>query len=162
VSNKNALPEPEQLDKENRVMELRRLGLTWSEIAAQTGYANHVGAMKAYKRVMERYQKEPREDLQKIEVERLNKIQSIFMEKAFADADVKSAAIALRAIELRAKLLGLNEPTKIQQEITTWDGDESIDRAVKDLAQLLTRNDEIGSSESSMADNPSESESATA
>ena len=153
-----SLPEPDQLDKENKVLELRRLGLTWSEIAEQTGYATHVGAMKAYKRVMERYQKEPREDLQNIEVERLNKIQSIFMTKAFADEDVRSAAIALKAIEIRTKLLGLNEPTRIQQDITTWDGDESIDRAVKDLAALLTSNDEVRPSESSMADSTSKSD----
>lgn len=162
MSNKNALPEPEQLDKENKVLELRRLGLTWSEIADQTGYATHVGAMKAYKRVMDRYQKEPREDLQTIEVERLNKIQSVFMEKAFVDSDVRSAAIALKAIEIRTKLLGLNEPTRIQQDITTWDGDESIDRAVKDLAALLTANDEVRPSESSMADSSGQIEPTTA
>jgi hypothetical protein len=111
---------------------------------------------------MDRYQKEPREDLQTIEVERLNKIQSVFMEKAFVDADVRSAAIALKAIEIRTKLLGLNEPTRIQQDITTWDGDESIDRAVKDLAALLTANDEVRPSESSMADSSGQIEPTTA
>lgn len=151
-----SLPEPEQLDKENRVMELRRLGLTWQEIADNVGYATHVGAWKAYKRVMERYQKEPREDLQNMEVERLNRIMATFMQKAIVEENEKAAIIALRAIELRSKLLGLNEPTKIQQEITTWDGDESIDRSVKELAALLRANSANSTSQGSLGDNSSE------
>ena len=155
---KSTLPTPEQLDRENQVMNLRRLGYNFVEIAAQTGYADHTGAIRAYKRAMERYQKEPREDLQKIEVERLNKIQSVFMEQAVNYGDIKAATISLKAIELRAKILGLYEPTKIQQEITTWDGDESIDRAVRELASLLQTNATNSTGESSMAEPTSQTE----
>ena len=81
----NKLPEPAQLDTENKVMDLRRQGFSWRNIAEQTGFANHSGAMKAYRRAMERYQKEPREDLQRIEGERLDDIFNAFFAKAIAD-----------------------------------------------------------------------------
>ena len=50
----NAVPEPEQIDRELKVLELRRAGLTWQRIAEETGYANHTGAYAAYKRAMKR------------------------------------------------------------------------------------------------------------
>jgi DNA-binding NarL/FixJ family response regulator len=38
-----AVPAPELVDKEIKVLELRRAGLTWQRIAEETGYANHTG-----------------------------------------------------------------------------------------------------------------------
>ena len=117
-------------------MDLRRQGFSWRTIAEQTGFANHSGAMKAYRRAMERYQKEPREDLQKIEVERLDDLFNAFFTKAIADLDPQAAMIAIRTIESRAKLLGLNEPVKIQNEVKAMDGGD-LDERVRQFAYLI-------------------------
>jgi hypothetical protein len=64
-------------------------------------------------------------------------------------------------MERRAKLTGLDMPIKIEQDVTTWTGGDTIDRAVRDLAALLTRNDAVGSGEGAMAEHISESEPVT-
>ena len=57
ATKKRSIP-PEQVDKENAVLELRRSGETWERIAQVVGYANASGAQKAYQRVVTRVQKE--------------------------------------------------------------------------------------------------------
>jgi len=39
-------------DKDARVLELRRAGLTWQRIAEEVGYADHSGAHRAYQRAI--------------------------------------------------------------------------------------------------------------
>jgi len=142
----NNLPEPEQLDRENKIMDLRRLGHTWREIAEQTGYATHVGAMKAYQRVMERYQKEPRESLQRVEIERLDSLFSAFFGKAIAELDPQAAMVAIKTIESRAKILGLNEPTRIENEVKVTDGGD-LDESVRRFAYLVAEARTLGHSD---------------
>jgi hypothetical protein len=159
----NNLPEPEQLDRENKIMDLRRLGHTWREIAEQTGYATHVGAMKAYQRAMERYQKEPRESLQRIEVERLDSLFNAFFGKAIAELDPQAAMIAIKTIESRAKILGLNEPTRIENEVKVTDGGD-LDESVRRFAYLVAEARALGHSngEQTVLEVNSEAESDTA
>jgi hypothetical protein len=73
--------------------------------------------------------------------------------------DTRAILTIIRLMERRAKLLGLDRPIKIEQEITTWVGDDSIDRAVRELAALLTRDDADSTGASAMAESVSESES---
>jgi hypothetical protein len=73
--------------------------------------------------------------------------------------DTRAILTIIRLMERRAKLLGLDKPIKIEQEITTWDGNDTIDRAVRELAALLTADYATGTSESPMAELVSESES---
>jgi hypothetical protein len=75
--------------------------------------------------------------------------------------DTRAILTIVRLMERRAKLTGLDMPIKIEQDITTWNGGDSIDRAVRDLAALLTSNDATGASESPMAEHISESEPVT-
>lgn len=160
MANHNAVPEPEQIDKELKVLELRRAGLTWQRIAEETGYADHTGAYAAYKRAIKRTLQQPADELRQQELDRLDRLQLAAWQNAMK-GDVRSIMTIVKLMERRAKLTGLDMPIKIEQDITTWDGDESIDRAVKDLAALLTRNNEVRPSESSMADGTSEANSTT-
>jgi hypothetical protein len=73
--------------------------------------------------------------------------------------DTRAILTIIRLMERRAKLLGLDKPIKIEQEITTWDGNDTIDRAVRELAALLTADNAISASESPMAELVSESQS---
>lgn len=161
MPNNNAVPEPEQLDRELQVLDLRRAGLTWQRIAQEVGYANHSGAYAAYKRAMQRTLQEPTDDLRQAEVDRLDRLQLAVWPKAMR-GDHNAIVTCVRIIDRRAKLLGLDMPIKISQEVTVWEGGESIDRAVRDLAELLRQNSAAGTGESPMAGDPGETESITA
>ena len=151
-----AVPSPELVDKEVKVLELRRAGLTWQRIAEETGYADHTGAYAAYKRAIKPTMQQPADELREQEVDRIDRLQLALWPKAMK-GDERSISTIVRLMERRAKLLGLDAPTRIQQDVTTWTGDESIDRAVRDLAALLTANDADSSGESAMAEPTGES-----
>jgi hypothetical protein len=153
-----AVPSPELVDKEIRVLELRRVGLTWVRIAEEVGYADHTGAYAAYKRAIKRTQQQPADELREQEIDRLDRLQVAVWPSAMK-GDTRAIMTIIRLMERRAKLLGLDKPIKIEQEITTWDGNDTIDRAVRELAALLTADNATGTGESPMAELVSESES---
>jgi hypothetical protein len=153
-----AVPSPELVDKEIRVLELRRVGLTWQRIAEEVGYADHTGAYAAYKRAIKRTMQQPADELREQEIDRLDRLQVAVWPSAMK-GDTRAILTILRLMERRAKLLGLDKPIKIEQEITTWDGNDTIDRAVRELAALLTADNATGTSESPMAELISESKS---
>jgi hypothetical protein len=104
---------------------------------------------------------QPADELREQEVDRIDRLQVAVWPSAMK-GDTRAILTIIRLMERRAKLLGLDKPIKIEQEITTWDGNDTIDRAVRDLAALLTANNEIGASAGSMAEHISESEPITA
>jgi hypothetical protein len=161
MANHNAVPEPEQLDRELRVLELRRAGLTWQRIAEQVGYADHSGAYMAYKRALKRTLQQPADELRQAEIDRLDRLQLAAWPKAM-NGDNASITTIIRIMERRARLIGLDMPVKIAQDVTVWDGGDSIDRAVRDLADLLRQNATDSAVESPMAGDTGEIESVTA
>jgi hypothetical protein len=156
-----AVPSPELVDKEIKVLELRRVGLTWVRIAEEVGYADHTGAYAAYKRAIKRTMQQPADELRTQELDRIDRLQVAIWPNAMK-GDTRAILTIVRLMERRAKLTGLDMPIKIEQDITTWDGGDSIDRAVRDLAALLTSHDATGTSESAMAEHIGETESITA
>lgn len=156
----NAVPEPEQLDRELKVLELRRAGLTWQRIAEQVGYADHSGAYLAYKRALKRTLQQPADELRQQEIDRIDRLQLAAWPRAM-QGDTQSINTIVRLMERRARLLGLDMPVKIAQDVTVWEGGESIDRAVRDLAELLRQNAAGSPGESAMAGDTGEIESAT-
>jgi hypothetical protein len=161
VSQNSKVPDPELVDREVKVLELRRAGLTWQRISEETGYADASGAYLAYKRAIKRTQQQPADELREQELDRIDRLQLALWPKAMK-GDNASVNTIVRLMERRARLLGLDTPIKIQQDVVNWDGNESIDRAVRELAALLTINDATGSSESPMAIEASEVEPTTA
>jgi hypothetical protein len=153
-------PEPAQIDNELRVLELRRTGMTFTAIAQVLGYADHSGAIYAYKNAMKRVLKEPAEAIRDLEVARLDELLTVAYNQAL-EGDLQALTVALKIMDRRARLLGLDAPTTVKQEVTTWDGGDTIDRAVRDLATLLTRNDENSGIENTMDSTGSQTESAT-
>jgi hypothetical protein len=154
------IPSPELVDKEVKVLELRRVGLTWVRIAEEVGYADHTGAYAAYKRAIKRTMQQPADELREQELDRIDRLQ-VAVWPAAMKGDTRAVLTIVRLMERRAKLTGLDMPIKIEQDVTTWTGGDTIDRAVRDLASLLTRNDAIGSGESPMAEHISETEPVT-
>jgi hypothetical protein len=154
------IPSPELVDKEIKVLELRRVGLTWVRIAEEVGYADHTGAYAAYKRAIKRTMQQPADELRSQELDRIDRLQ-VAIWPAAMKGDTRAVLTIVRLMERRAKLTGLDMPIKIEQDVTTWTGGDSIDRAVRDLAALLTRNDAVGSGEGAMAEHISETEPVT-
>lgn len=155
-----AVPSPELVDKEVRVLELRRMGFTWARIAEQVGYADHTGAYAAYKRAIKRTQQQPADELREQELDRIDRLQLALWPNAMK-GNAQAVSTIIRLMERRSKLLGLDMPIKIEQEVTTWNGEDSIDRAVRDLATLLRANATTSASESAMAGDTSASDTIT-
>ena len=135
MPNHKAVPEPQQIDKEIKVLELRRAGLTWQRIAEETGYADHTGAYAAYKRAIKRTMQQPADELREQELDRIDRLQLAAWPQAMK-GDTKAILTIVRLMERRAKLLGLDVPIKIEQEITNWNG-ESVDDAIQRLTREL-------------------------
>ena len=161
MSQNSKVPDPELVDREIKVLELRRAGLTWQRISEETGYADASGAYLAYKRAIKRTMQQPADELREQELDRIDRLQLALWPKAMK-GDNASVNTIVRLMERSARLIGLDTPIKIQQDVVNWDGNESIDRAVRELAALLTANDAISVSESSMAIEASEVEPVTA
>ena len=115
-------PEPAMLEQEAKVIELRRAGLTWATIAAQTGYAGAPGAYKAYQRAAERLIRPNLEEHRDMELDRLDRLQAAVWGRA-ALGEVKAIDSVLKIIDRRSRLLGLDAPQKIQAEVITYDAD---------------------------------------
>jgi hypothetical protein len=130
-------PEPDDLDREQRIIELRRTGATWRQVADQMGYAGPSGAYQAYQRIANRFIRPKLEELRDIELDRLDRLQLGIWAKA-ASGDIKAIDSVLRIIEKRAKLLGLDSAQKIELDakVETHDRD-SIDAEVARLVALL-------------------------
>lgn len=138
-------PKPEQIDKERQVLELKRSGATWDAIAQVVGYSNGSGAFKAYQRAMVRTLQQPADELRDAEIDRLDRLQRAYWFEAIGDKNTppvhKSAEIVLKIIDRRAKLLGLDAPTKIQAEVVTYDA-SGIDADIERIARELRRMDQ--------------------
>lgn len=156
-----AVPSPELIDKETKVLELRRAGLTWQRIAEEVGYSDHSGAYAAYKRAMKRTLQQPADELRQQELDRIDRLQLAAWPKAM-QGHIQSIGIIVRLMERRARLLGLDMPIRIEQDITTWEGGDTIDRAVRDLANLFRLNAQSSSGEGAVAGDTGQSLAITA
>ena len=141
MGKKRTSPPPEQVDKENAVLELRRSGETWARIAQVVGYANASGAQKAYMRVVTRVQREPVEAIFEMELDRLDRLQRAYWKPAVVDLNTKAADIVLKIMDKRAKLLGLEAPSKSDVRVVSYEGNHNVDAEIERIIGLL---DQVG------------------
>lgn len=136
MSRKNA-PEPETLERETKILELRRAGVTWAVIAERTGYASASGAYNAYQRIAERTIRPKLEELRDMELDRLDRLQAGVWGKAI-NGEIRAVDSVLRIIDRRARLLGLDAPKElnVKAEVTNYDAN-SIDSEVARLIAIL-------------------------
>jgi hypothetical protein len=130
-------PEPEQLDRENKIIELRRAGATWQVVAERVGYASASGAYQAYQRIAGRLIRPKLEEYRDMELDRLDRLQMGVWTKAL-NGDTRAVDSVLRIIDRRARLLGLDAPKElnVKAEVSTYDPN-TIDSEVLRLIQLL-------------------------
>jgi hypothetical protein len=134
---RNITPEPDQIERENKVLELRSQSYTWRAIADAVGYASGGGALKAYMRAIKRQQQEPVEAALFMELSRLDELQSTYWEPA-VQGNMRAGEFVLRIMDRRAKFLGLDAPTKIQAEVVSYEGGAgTLDAEVDRIARII-------------------------
>lgn len=119
----------EVLQRRNKALVLRQAGATWDEVARGAGYANRQNARQAVMKHLEEHAVENVHQLRALEGARLDRLQRTLWTRALG-GDLDAIDRTLRIMDQRAKLLGLNAPTKI--EIT-----DEMDREIQQLAALM-------------------------
>lgn len=102
------------MKKQLEALEMRKAGLPYQKIADALGYSNHSGARKAVIAAMKKTLREPADEVREMEILRLddliNAIWHLRSKPEYLDR-------ILKIMERRAKLLGLDAPSK--QDITS-------------------------------------------
>lgn len=150
----------ETLDREGRAVELRRNGATYPQIAERLGIS--VGAAHgAVKRALDRHVAEAAPDVRKLELDRLDHLhvqallvlqrEHVVVSGGKPVLDVNGRPMrddgptlaAIRTIliiqERRARLLGLDAPTKVDVKVLTID---QMDDRIAELEAQLAANDD--------------------
>ena len=130
------LPEEQLLAKELKVLDLRRAGFTFQRIAEETGYRQPSGAQRAYKRIMDRTKPQAVEEHRWQELDRLDRMQVALWPRAMKGDD-KAINTIVRLMERRARLVGIDAPTKIQAEVVNYDGNRDIDGDIERIVNIL-------------------------
>lgn len=135
-------PPAEVRAMEHRVMTLRLAGMPFEQIAREVGYADQSGAYRAYQRVMERTVRPMADEAREEEVSRLDRLIMSYWPRALGgnghDPNPKAADVVFRAMDRRAKLLGLDAPIKQEIDVTTYTSDD-FDKEVAEVAALIDR-----------------------
>lgn len=125
-------PKPEQLARDLAVLELRKTGANWRQIAEAVGFTHASAARKAYLRAYDRTLQAPADELRELELDRLDRLQMAYWKDA-VEGNIKAADYVLKVIQVRARILGLEAPQKIRAEVVTYDAgaiDADIERII--------------------------------
>jgi hypothetical protein len=98
-------------ERQAQALDLRGRGLSYREIARRLGYQGPAGAYKAVASGLDKTLREHSEDVRQLELQRLDALLEGCWSKA-TTGDAKAIRAALRIMERRAKLLGLDAPSR--------------------------------------------------
>lgn len=101
-----------QAERVAKALNLRRQGYSFGEIAKELGWRTRQAAFEAVSRALADTVSEPAEDVRKLELMRLDRLEQLLWPRAEA-GDPKAVTGLLKVQERRAKLLGLDAPTKL-------------------------------------------------
>jgi hypothetical protein len=104
-------------NKERQALELRMAGASFDQIAQKLGYSEKGAAHRAVTRALISTVKPAADELRELETARLDRLLLAFWPAAL-EGDEKAADRVLRIMDQRAKLLGLNMPTKVDVDAT--------------------------------------------
>lgn len=134
-------PKVETHEMEQRVATLRLAGMGFEQIAREVGYADASGAYRAYRRVLERQITPVAEEIREEEIARLDRLIMAHWPYALgargAEPSGKHADTVLKAMDRKARMLGLDAPIKQAVEITNYDDGDAVRAMVAALARTL-------------------------
>lgn len=98
-------------EKHRQALELRKAGASYELIAEKLGYSHPSGAHKAVTSALQKTLREPADDLRNLELDRLDAMMLALWQQA-RQGNQGAVDRILRIMERRAKLLGIDAPTK--------------------------------------------------
>lgn len=104
--------QPNERLRQARALELRLEGKRWAEIAAELGYSDHTGALRAVDAALDRHESPNVEAVRKLQDARLEAL----YERSWSDAmagDEKAREYVLKLHDRKVKLHGANMPEKM-------------------------------------------------
>lgn len=111
-------------------VQLATAGASYEEIAQQLGYADKSGAWKAVRRALDRQEARDVEALRDQELARLDRLQLGVWQQA-TKGEVAAVMAALRIIDRRIRLLGLDLPQQVHLDVTHRDLTDAAARAAE-------------------------------
>lgn len=105
----------ETAEKMAEALEMRKEGCTFGVIAERMGYFDASGASKIVKRAMALTIQEPADEVRRLELERLDMMLKAINSRVKA-GEPRAIEVALQIGDRRAKLLGLDAPTKMETD----------------------------------------------
>lgn len=110
---------PEVAERYRRVVDLKKAGLTYDQIATELGYADRSGAKRALDSAIDRWGTESIESLRIVQNEQIDDLWRRVL-TAILEGDLTHVPTAIRLMKRRAELFGLDAPK--QHEISGTDG----------------------------------------
>jgi len=101
----------EAAENQRKALELRKAGVTFASIAETLGYRGPSGAYRAVMSALRKTLQEPADEVRKMEAERLDALLLALWAQA-KSGNQGAVDRVLRVMERRAKLLGLDMPTR--------------------------------------------------
>lgn len=102
----NKVEEIEYREKMRKALQLRKTGMSYSEIARHLGYADHTGARNLVEKAKEEMIREPFEELREMELARLDDmLRGLYPKIMRGDHNAINAGV--KVMDHRAKLTGL-------------------------------------------------------
>ena len=141
----------EAAEKQRSALKLRKAGATFEAIARELGYQGPSGAYRAVMAGLRKTLQEPADELRTLEVERLDALM-LGLWTVARKGSLEAIDRILKIMARRAKLLGLDAPTKVaptdpsgEQEYSGMTDDERIAA----IMEIIERNRQGEDSQSS-------------
>lgn len=116
-SRRTNTPAPEVLEREARVVALRRGRMPWADVASATGYSSPAAAQRAYRRASARVLVATVDEHRREELDMLDRLHAAFWRDALK-GDYAAGVMILRTSDARRRLLGLDAALRIKTEVT--------------------------------------------
>jgi DNA-binding CsgD family transcriptional regulator len=123
-------------ERERLAVELRVQGCTYDEIGARLGVSRRM-ASRIVNRAIDRVLREPVSQLIDLESARLDALWQAMWPQAMAGS-ARHAEVCVRICERRARLLGLDQPSKLEMRMSVEEVD-ALDREIEKLLEGYRR-----------------------
>jgi len=147
TSNKTSKRIIEATEKQAKAVRLRIEGYTHQQIADKLGYEGRQGACDAVQAALKKTLKEPADDYRKLELERLDMMFQAIWDDV-TNGKVNKIDRALKIMERRSKLLGLDAPIKGQ-----IDGDIGLTAVIMQVMLEMEASGELPGKDSNLLEN---------
>lgn len=131
-------PKPELVDKEARVVALRRQGYTWDSISSDVGYSSPSSSRDAFIRASRRVLREDVDEVRNLELDRLDLALKAIWAGVEA-GDIPAINTMLKIMERRSKMLALDSPKRVF--IQDDKPPISVDDLEKRIQQIMDEDD---------------------